>query len=113
LYKNKIIRQFTALALLLLFVLGNTPKLWVHDLFASHVDYKNGIVEPTHPTNGYQSSFHCQTDHFVVESPFTNDAQALLISNSVSYIQFKNALYNFHTIDQCCPPALRGPPAFG
>lgn len=111
-YKNKVIRQITALALLLLFVLGNTPKQWVHDLFASHVDYKNGIVEPAQPTNVYQSSFHCQTDHFIVDSPFTNDAQSILINSLVGYLQFKNALYNIHTVDHHSQPVLRGPPVF-
>jgi len=110
--KNKIIHQFAALAMLLLFVLGNMPKQWMHDLFANHIDYKNGIVEPTHPTNVYQSSFHCQTDHFIIESPFTNDVPSILIDRSVNYVQFQSALYNFHTVDHQCQPALRGPPVF-
>lgn len=110
--KNKIIRQVSAIALVLLFVLGNTPKQWVHDLFASHVDYKNGIVEPTHPVNVYQSSFHCQTDHFVVESPFTNDAQTILINCSGSYRRFNISLYNFDTVGHHCQSNLRGPPVF-
>jgi hypothetical protein len=110
--KNKIIRQFTAIALLLLFVLGNMPKQWMHDLFANHVDYKNGIVEQPHNTNVYQSSFHCQTDHFIVESPFTNDLPPMLTDRLVGYLQYKNLPYNFSTVDHHRQIALRGPPVF-
>jgi hypothetical protein len=110
LFKNKIIRQFSAIGLLLLFILSNTPKQFIHDVFANHVDYKNGIAKTTHDNNVYQSSFHCPTDNLVAESPFTNDAQAILINVAINYLQFTALLSNTLAANRYLRLDLRGPP---
>jgi hypothetical protein len=110
LFKNKIIRQFSAIGLLLLFILSNTPKQFIHDIFANHVDYKNGIAKTTHDSNIYQSSFHCQTDNLVAESPFTNDALAIVINAAINYLQITALLSNPLATNCYLRLDLRGPP---
>jgi hypothetical protein len=67
--KNRIIQNITALALLLLFVLSNTPKQWLHDAFASH---KDCVTTPSAENNLKisQQGFYCDCDSLVVEKPF-------------------------------------------
>jgi len=70
LYKNKIISQIFSLALLLLFVFGNTPIQLLHDTFAHHKDYSSKQTNRNDKALIDQRGFHCECDHFVVESAY-------------------------------------------
>lgn len=99
--------------LLALFLLGNTPRLWLHDAFANHTGCSK-FFEKT--KDGAKSSsverVHCECNDIVIESPFAATDGLLLIFELVSYSRF--------FVPQVTPPffrlptvmALRGPPAF-
>lgn len=108
--KNKIIRQIIALALLLLFVFSITPQQLMHDLFANHVDCKNGIADNADIEHVNQLNFHCQVDHFVVESHFTLNMQFIEICVSPNFLQFPSLSYYFIGNDFQWQSDLRGPP---
>ena len=71
LYKNKTISKISSLALLLLFVFGNTPTQFLHDTFAHHKDYSSGQTKSNSKAQLDQSGLHCNCDHFVVDSSFS------------------------------------------
>jgi hypothetical protein len=71
LYKNSLISKIAALLLLLLFVVGNAPIQLLHDVFANHKDYSNGILASSDKAQVVQNGIHCQCDHFVVDSTFS------------------------------------------
>jgi len=109
LFKNNNIRKFPALALLLLFMISNMPKQLMHDLFANHVDYKVGITNHDTPHLN-QLSFHCQVNHFVVETPYAYDQQTVVICKPLNFRQFTSSLYQCIAIGYQSQPGLRGPP---
>ncbi len=110
LIKSKIIQSLAALALLLLFVIGNTPRQWMHDIFANHVDCKNGIADNGDIAHINQQSFHCQVSDFVVESPFTPGAAPVTFYRVFNYLQFISISYNYFLVDYQFHFDLRGPP---
>jgi hypothetical protein len=112
LLKNKIIRQLGALLLLLLFVVSNTPKQALHDLFANHIDSKKGQASSsTIPRQISQLSYHCQCDHLVVESPYTYSDQTIVYYLPFNYRQFVASPYLFIFGNKEFQLVLRGPPA--
>ena len=110
-YKNKIISKILALLLLILFVVGNSPIQLLHNAFANHKDYSYGSAQNNAKPQVVQKGFHCDCDHFVVESAFVIP---IGISNSVStwlVLEFPTSLISplfspTHSFFQ-----LRGPPA--
>jgi hypothetical protein len=54
---------------LVLFVFSITPKKYLHDLIADHVDA--GFTRGTDAPAIKKAEFNCHYDHLVTESPFT------------------------------------------
>jgi hypothetical protein len=109
LLKKNIIHKCSALMLLLLFIVSNTPKQLLHDFFANHVDYKNVLVNQDTPHLN-QLSFHCQVNHLVVETPFTNEQQSIVFYQPLNYRIFTPSLYHFIVLGFPSQLDLRGPP---
>jgi hypothetical protein len=86
------------------------PRQLMHDLFASHVDYSTSIKKVNASAQVYQLSFHCQTDHFVVETPFTYCPQIPDNYLSFSYVTITAAPYRFMAVFSPLQLVLRGPP---
>ncbi len=67
--KQSVIRQLLAFVLLLVFALGNAPKLYLHDLVAQHTDGPS--CEKNHQARVlHQQAIHCHCDDLVVSAPF-------------------------------------------
>jgi hypothetical protein len=66
-----IIRKFIAGLFLVIFALGVTPKITLHNLVADHQDgrIKSTLSDPFSPQLN-KSSFNCQVDNLISESPF-------------------------------------------
>jgi hypothetical protein len=66
-----IIRKFIAGLFLVIFALGVTPKITLHNLVADHQDgrIKSNFSDPF-STQLSKSSFNCQVDNLISESPF-------------------------------------------
>lgn len=67
--KQVLIRQLLALVLLLVFALGNAPKLYLHNLVAGHTDGPS--CEKKHQARVlHQQVIHCHCDDLVVSAPY-------------------------------------------
>jgi len=108
-----IIPQISAIILLALFLLGNTPRLWLHDAFANHTGCAKFFEETK---EGAKSSsvqrVHCECNDIVIESPFAAADGLLLIFEPVSYSGFSvpDTTTPFFCLTRIM--TLRGPPAF-
>jgi len=104
------IRQFLGAAMLLLFVFGNTPKQWLHDVFANHIDCKKITSTAKNVTQIGYLKFHCHCNDSVIESPFENTIALFCCLQQHQYKMADVSVYSFVIKD--CPSSLvlRGPP---
>jgi hypothetical protein len=108
LQKHKNIQGFIAGALLLLFTLSIMPKLYLHDLFATHQDLiiNTGQTEPGIIKDGYS----CDVNDLVATSPFTETENVIVFNPEIDY----PVLHTRYTsqIAAAAPACftLRGPP---
>ncbi|HMH23769.1 MAG TPA: hypothetical protein VK563_18415 [Puia sp.] len=106
-----IIRRFSAGLLLLLFLLGNTPKKTLHDLFAHHKDLSGRSGGEASKAQVGNKGFSCNCESQVVESPFTQVITHLeLIVPSVNRPEKFSTIGNaWHRLPSSYA-GLRGPP---
>jgi hypothetical protein len=112
LQKRIFIQKVTAALLLVLLVLGNTPKRWLHDTFANHTGCTTAATVKQDAALVDVQKPHCDCDDVVIESPFTSFTIYKLIPavtysgiiNCTIHPQLKLAFVETAT--------LRGPPSF-
>ncbi len=110
--KKNIIHSISVLALLLLFILSNTPKQWLHDIFANHKDctIALSVSDKSHPQIS-QQGFNCDCNSLVVEIPFTTSHEIFIglpplkISSVFTSLPGKDFPSVYHFFFE-----LRGPP---
>jgi hypothetical protein len=111
LYRNSLLKRGLAAITVLLLVLSITPKKILHDLLANHIDASGGITDNPHPQIS-SSSFHCNTENLVAESPFN------LIYNDIEFTtipvfgKFTQSLQQLRPYTLSIISCLRGPPIF-
>ena len=105
------IRQILAALLMLIFLLGVTPKKFLHDAVTKHQHTYQEHCSHQH-TNIASTGFNCQIDNLVVELPFEisivptfSFVEPYHISYSTTY-SYQNGSSDFFTA------LLRGPPTF-
>ncbi len=106
------IKKLFAAVLLFLFVLSNTPRQVLHDLFASHTDNcqplkKNDSKEPQLARAG----INCQCLNLVVENPFVETNTAVECCSPVFSIAKASVCYDAFYTAIADLPSLRGPPS--
>ena len=111
-HKNNIISKIAALLLLLLFVVGNAPIQLLHDAFANHKDYSNGILASSDKAQVVQKGIHCQCDHFVIESAFSIPASNLHFGLPIVVLEFSSLPEAVLFAQSSTFFVPRGPPAF-
>ena len=89
---------------------GNTPIQLLHDAFAHHKDYSSKQTNSNDKTQIGQRGFHCECDHFVVESAFVIPAVnshfvSILLSSEFSSSITRSLFFQTSSFFQ-----LRGPP---
>jgi hypothetical protein len=102
-HKNKI----TAAFLLVTFLLAITPKLFVHGLFASHVE---NVLQHHSRCELSKAGYNCQCEDQVAESVFEGAAVDVIIHcqpTVASHVELITGTVNIPT----CYTHLRGPPA--
>jgi hypothetical protein len=108
--QKRIIRQFLAGVLLLVFAFSITPKKFLHDAFANHKD-KPALTSLENKPQFSLSGFMCKCDNLVAESPFTDAAayfdfvpvQLFSVHKDATLYHFYSSTFFFFE--------LRGPPA--
>jgi len=110
--KNQTIRAILGSFLLLMFVVGITPKRYWHDMLADHKDSFSQL----HTGKDQQVNkpvFNCDWNMQVATSPFTQEDEitvpAPLPAHSRHYQVTKSAVFAVPIFYHC----LRGPPAIG
>lgn len=107
--KSQWLRRCISAVLLLLFALSITPKKTLHDILVHHQD-EIADHHPTVPTITH-SGFHCDTDNWVAESPFTGEETPVIPQPLPVFIHFNDAVnISLHSITTFYF-SLRGPPA--
>lgn len=104
---NHIIR-FLSGFLLLVFVIGITPKKFLHDMFAKHTDVTSKLKNDK-PFQLTTSGYNCNCDNLVAESTFTHDLQVFSLPLFTSFFNYISRDISFSSICKIYSP-LRGPP---
>jgi hypothetical protein len=108
LQKHRIIRGSTTGALLLLFMLSIMPKLYLHDIFATHQDLirNSGQTQPGIIKDGYS----CDVNDLVATSPFTESEKVTVFNPEIDFAVFHTRYTS--QIATAAPEcfSLRGPP---
>ena len=92
----------------MVFALSITPKRFLHNVFAKHIDNKpaKNNDKPYQLTN---SGFNCDSDNLVAESTFLNDLPSLQFPLSTIFSSYVVKNISFSSISAIYLP-LRGPP---
>ncbi|HEU4470916.1 MAG TPA: hypothetical protein VFR58_07535 [Flavisolibacter sp.] len=104
-----IIRKSLALAMLLLFTLSVTPRIYLHDLVADHQDYY-GYNDPVKPTVS-QSGFQCDCQDQVVSTPYLEMPVQQSLTVPLFYTGRPGLYYSFFYSAPTSTTDLRGPPS--
>jgi hypothetical protein len=109
--RKQAIRQLYIGFLLLLFVLGNTPRQWLHDLFATHSGCT--VVGRTHDEKECMQPdrLHCRQLDVVIASPFLEPATLLLQAPLFHFGEPAFTRFSVIPSGYSCRSGLRGPPA--
>ncbi|HMO61434.1 MAG TPA: hypothetical protein PKC39_00235 [Ferruginibacter sp.] len=103
------IGKYTAAFLLALFILGNTPRLWLHDAFARHTDCRANSADTAGKAITAQKP-HCQCNDVVIESPFTPVASLHCSTPVTVFVKIQPA-FSVHAVTVSPGQVLlRGPP---
>jgi len=108
LFKSVYITRFISGLLLLVFVLGVTPKRFLHDLFAKHIDITSKKRSDI-PFQLSKSGYNCDCDNLVAESTFVSNQQIFAFPLFTSFSAYIFGEISFCSISKIYYP-LRGPP---
>lgn len=95
-----------------LFLIGNTPKQWLHDMFAKHTGCGTGYSEDGSNTVATVKKVQCNCSDIVIESPFTSSGEMMLHfrhtpDSRITVPYTSTAGFSFPDVN-----TLRGPPVW-
>jgi hypothetical protein len=102
------IKTIVAGLLLIVFAFSITPKRFLHNLFAKHIDSGN----KTNDNTQYQlkvSGYNCDTDNLVTESAFDHDPCSFEFPVLCTYSSYIVRIISFTSVPGIYS-LLRGPP---
>ncbi len=108
LFNRIYITRFLSAILLILFAVSITPKKFLHNIFAKHIDY-NSTKSNAKPYQINKSGYNCDVENLVAEPTFVRDHPSfefVLFSFFATYIVKDISLSSFFPIYS----PLRGPP---
>lgn len=94
--------------MLVIFVFGITPKRFLHNAFAKHIDNSSQSATGK-PFQLTTSGYNCDCDNLVAESTFLNDLQVFSFPLSFSYSCYTIKDISFISTTKVYS-LLRGPP---
>ena len=95
--------------MLLVFAFSIMPKLFLHDLFAGHVDYVH-VKKTNAPFRVDPAGFNCDKDGVVATSPFLADEPAVVYYTFIPFSPYTPEETALSSANKIYYP-LRGPPA--
>lgn len=96
-----------------MFLLSITPKRFLHDSFASHIDdyrLKKGGPASLKNTTISSAGFNCKIDDLVVEGFFVQSSVAFSLYKPLFYREYSVEKYSSYLPDNHFVSRLRGPP---
>ncbi len=108
---SSIIRSVLAGFLLVVFAFGITPKRTLHNLVATHKDGSaNAAANHSDEEAISKSTFNCQCDNLISESPFVAQSYPVNVSLAIPYASYScNPVAVYYSSDHFSF-GLRGPP---
>lgn len=107
-FRSVHIQRVLACYLLVVFALSITPKRYLHNAFARHVDGNNRKDSHT-PYQFNTAGFNCDNDNLVAESSFENGQSVFQFPLFSSFASYLEKPIFFPTVEQLYS-RLRGPP---
>lgn len=107
--KRSLYIQILSAFLLFVFAFSITPKVFLHDVFAGHID----VQQQKNTKGAYhlnKAGFNCDKQGFVATSPFLADEQAICFCDFVPFSIFIDGAIDLYSSDKLFS-LLRGPPA--
>jgi len=108
---NKYIRKFTAIILLAIFALSNTPTKYLHYLFADHTDFKGKSINDSTDPQLSVAGLNCHCESNVVIAPYTLGGAFEIASLLPIVTKYPESLDYSITFSQPISFGLRGPPS--
>ncbi|WP_298410971.1 hypothetical protein [Hydrotalea sp.] len=108
--KKRIISFFSAVFLLIVMLLANMPKQWLHYWLAKHTDMPAGVAAPKNGPIIHAAGYNCDVNNIVVVLPYIGEQIHIPIIPPAHFADTHFDLTEFifstnhHTI------ATRGPP---
>lgn len=110
LIKNRYIRNFTAVWLLAIFALSNTPVKILHHFFANHVDQPAAVSYSSGEPQLQVAGIDCHVDTNVVINPYICEGGFLFVSIVPSFGEFTIPQNDEFHYTRLLHVELRGPP---
>jgi hypothetical protein len=108
---TKTIKQFVALAMLVVFAFSITPQKNIHDFVAKHVDPTSCNVHVNLPIDQVENaSIHCSFDQLVATSPFVHYSFEIALTLPETVIVENGAGISFIESNTLSHFDSRGPP---
>ena len=105
------ITRFFSGLLMVFFALSITPKRFLHDIFAKHIDNSKGPVKNnSHPYQLDNAGYNCDNDNLVAESSFEIEQQNFSFPVFFCFSAYTIQHISFSSTFGIYSP-LRGPPA--
>ena len=104
------IKKLLSSLLLAVFAFGIMPKIFLHDIFASHTDFSLSISKYPHTDQVDKAGFRCNCDYLVVESPFTDQSDRIELSTPFSFSDLQEHFFYDYHFTSAFFYSLRGPP---
>jgi hypothetical protein len=108
---NKYIRKFTAVVLLAIFALSNTPTKYLHYLFADHTDFKGKAINNSTVPQLSVAGLNCHCESNVVIAPYTLSGSFEIKPLLPAITEYSESLSYSVTFSQSISFGLRGPPS--
>ena len=92
----------------MVFILGITPKRYLHNIFAKHIDSKSQRNDSI-PYQLSASGYNCDNDNLVAESAFTSDSHLLNFPIPIIFSNYTLIDVTYSSVEEVYA-SLRGPP---
>lgn len=94
--------------MLLVFAFSVTPKLFLHDMFAGHIDYVP-VKKSNAPYQANPTGLNCEKDGVVATSPFVADEPVIHFYTFIPFSPYTSPGVGLPSFNKIFYP-LRGPP---
>ncbi|MEP6846124.1 MAG: hypothetical protein ABI861_08970 [Panacibacter sp.] len=109
---RNIIKRLIALHLVILFAIGITPKQFLHDAFAGHIDSSHHCdMAGKHQDCVHKAGYTCQLEHLVINADFTSATHIPAVACLPLFTPDYSIIYTWFSSSVDGLKESRGPPS--